>query len=185
MYLICNQNRGLPSPLYSPEGRGWRSVLPHPPHQTISLPAAVSKLLSLFFPSQPFPCFTLKHRIIVFIIADVKLRSPSEVSVCVSPQPPLPPSTSPPQTPLYKIPFYLLLVCFLLGGGADPSRSLPFDVRCSLVTDYNSHLQKERKEGRQVVKKKRAGCCRLCRWDHVYLPSSISCFSMAPSQSTP
>lgn len=167
MYLICNQSHGLPSPLCSLERRGWRSVLPHPPHQTISLPAVISKLLSLLSwscflsLSQPSPCFTLKHRIIVFILADVKLRSPSEVSVCVSPEPPLPPSTSPPQTALYKIPFYLLLVCFLLGGGADPIRSLPFDVRCSLVTDYNSHLQKDRKEGRQVVKKKRAGCYRL------------------------
>ncbi len=86
----------------------------------------------------------------------------SRMCVCVSPRPPLPPSTSPPQTPLYKIPFYLSLVCFLLGGGTDPSRSLPFDVHCSRHW-LHSHLQKDRKEGRQAVKKKRAGFHRFCR----------------------
>ncbi|TRY96259.1 hypothetical protein DNTS_032532 [Danionella cerebrum] len=39
-----------------------------------------------------------------------------------------------------------------------PRRSPLFDVRSSPVIDYNSHLQRDRKEGGQAVKKKRAGC---------------------------
>lgn len=157
--VICNPSRGLLSPLQRVGVAIGFLLICHIKHLEI---CHLSSLPDLLY---------IKTQNCVHNSGCHASRSPL-MSQCVSPQPP---STSPPQTSLYKIPFYLWLVCFLLGGCADPSRSPPFDVRCSLVTDYDSHLQKDGEDGRQDVKRKQGGWYWLCSRDRRQRVCLLSC----------